>query len=90
MKEPICTGEYPNGYWLDENSDTNSRAVANMYIVGVADGLFAKRHNLEDPLCRDNPTLDRSNIVDTVRLYYKQNPENKFRQIAAVIRSGCR
>ncbi len=90
MKEPTHIGEYPNGYWLDENSDADSIAASNMYIVGVADGLFAGRHSLDDSYCRDNPNLDRNNIIDAVRLYYRQKPENKFRQIVAVIRSGCR
>ncbi len=90
MKEDTHTGEVPNGHWLDENSDTHSIAVANSYILGIADGLYARRHNLDDPLCRDNPGLNRGNVVDVVRSYYKQSPENKFRQIVAVIRSGCR
>lgn len=90
MKEPTHTGEYPNGYWLDENSDADSVAVSNMYIVGVADGLFARRDDLKDPLCRDNPNLNRDNIIDAVRQYYREKPANKFRQIAAVIRSGCK
>lgn len=81
----IFTGEFPNGYWLDENTD----ALGNMYILGIADGLYARRHTLDDPLCRDNPNLNRDNVVEIVRQYYKESPENKFRQIAAVIRSGC-
>jgi len=79
------TGNVPNGYWLDESPET----VANIYILGVADGLYARRLNLGDPLCRDNPSLNRDNIVEIVRAYYKQKPKNKFRQIVAVIRSGC-
>jgi hypothetical protein len=82
----IFTGGIPNGYWLDENAD----ALGNMYILGIADGLYARRHKLDDPLCRDNLDLNRDNVVEIVRQYYKKSPENKFRQISAVIRSGCK
>ena len=89
MKENQYTGGMPNGYWLDENADGDLAVVASMYILGIADGMMARRSKLDDPLRYENPDLNRENIVDSVRSYYRQNPENKFRQIAAVIRSGC-
>ncbi len=89
MINATLTGELPNGYWLDENIDAAPGSVSSMYILGVTDGLLAVRHKLDDPICIEKPVLNRDNIVKAVRAYYTQNPENKFRQIAAVIRSGC-
>lgn len=85
MKKDLYTGDVPNGYWMEANSDE----VLSAYILGIADGMFARRQNLVDPICRDNPSINRDNVVETVRQYYEQSPENKFRQIVAVIRSGC-
>lgn len=85
VKRDAYTGGIPNGYWLD----SVDKCISSAYILGVADGLYARRANLDDPLCRDNPRLNRENVVEIVRIYYQKDPENKFRQIAAVIRSGC-
>lgn len=91
MKERNLTSGFPNGYWLDENKDAVSVAFANKYILGVADGLMANRPIFKDLSSGyDNPDLNRDNIVDAVRSYYKKSPENKFRQIVAVMRSGCK
>ena len=86
MKEDLYTGGIPNGHWIEENTET----IVDIYILGLHDGMYAKRGGLNNPVCLDNPTLNRENIVEVVRLYYEQSPENKFRQISAVIRSGCR
>ncbi len=84
-KDDIFTAGLPNGYWIDR---TDKRTI-EIYILGVADGRIGTREKITDPLCRDNPSLTRENIVEAVKEYYQRRPENKFRQIAAVIRSGC-
>lgn len=86
MNNNLYTGGIPTGYWMEANSEE----VISAYILGVSDGMFASRRNLDDPICRDNPNMNRENVVEMVRQYYVQSPENRFRQIAAVIRSGCK
>ena len=34
MENPTHIAGYPNGYWLDENTDPKSIVAANMYITG--------------------------------------------------------
>ncbi len=81
----LYTGEFQNGYWID----SVSKEIADIYIQGCADGLYARRDNLDDPLCTSNLSLNRANVVNAVRAYYKEKPTVLYRQIVAVIKSGC-
>jgi ribosomal protein S17E len=83
-------GGCPTGHWLDQMSDAKAIAAADMYIIGVFDGLLAGDFEHYKKIYPDIIDSHKNKIAGAVREYYQKIPENKFRQIAAVIRSNCR
>jgi hypothetical protein len=85
MKDDIYTVGYVNGYWLSEYADPSDVDGQNLYITGIADGFVGAG---DERFCRSSELdgIIRNELVGMVRLYYKEKPLNKSRQIVAVIR----
>lgn len=83
MNKSRHAGGCPNGYWLDDIAISEGDA----YISGCADGYSAGGHK-EAHRPEADTSIIRKDIVWMIREYYRVKPENKFRQIAAVVRQA--
>lgn len=78
------TDGYCNGMFLyDKNIDANYK---DGYLLGVLNAL--EYINL-DHIRAIYPNATTAEIMDAIKLYYKQNPLKKDRPIVEVILSGC-
>lgn len=69
-------------------SDSNPTTVADTecYTYGCMDALFCV-HN--EAMCAMYPHTTKKDILDAVKLYYKNNPEKRDRPVLQVLMANC-
>ena len=82
----------PNGKFIiaamdEKQGGEGGNYGATLYVSGVMDAMVAFHPNLWPELY---PNLTKSEIVELVKSYYQNNPDQRHRRVVDVILSGSR
>ncbi|MCX5715442.1 MAG: hypothetical protein NTV07_00975 [Candidatus Omnitrophica bacterium] len=94
-ENPRITNGYYNGRYVmriyEETNKTRSQTIelmVNDYILGLIDGMRSGGPN--NKASELYPNCTNGDVIDAVKLYYKNNPTQRNRPVVDVLMSGCK
>ena len=84
--DDLFTDNLVNGTGFSDKDETTV-ADTECYTYGCMDALFCIRN---EAMCSMYPHTTKKDILDAVKLYYKNNPEQRSKPVLQVLMAGCK